>query len=99
MQKRCLYCNQLFEAKRSSALYCSAKHRTYAGRERERARKKLEALSLSLNGKAMLEQMRPILPDTAKGVEAFILSHGVECTEGAIKLCLTAYSEAQRRAG
>ena len=52
-------------------------------------------MTLTFEGAAMLETMRRLLPKTAVSAEKFIQANGVECAEAAIKLCLTAYSEAR----
>lgn len=84
------------DAVRSSRRFCSARCRKASSRRVARARKQAEALTMTLEGAAMLQKLRKVLPRTAASVEAFIAVNGVGCAEAAVKLALTAYAEAQK---
>ena len=92
----CEICGTSFTAKRRDARYCGPTCRKAASRKVAKARKQAEALTMTLEGQAMLQKLRKVLPRTAASVEAFILANGAGCAESAVKLVLTAYAEAQK---
>ena len=83
------------EGARIDRVYCSKKCTMAARRSRERAAKRLQELSLHGDALVMLEKLRSVLPDTAKRLDSFVLQHGADCAEAAIKLVLTASAEAK----
>jgi len=93
----CEVCGKpILDAKRSNRIFCSARCRKVSSRRVAAARKRAEAMTMSLEGGAMLQKLRRLLPVTAGRVEQFVEENGVGCTEAAIKLVLSAYSEALR---
>lgn len=92
--RQCPYCKKEFEPSRIDQQYCCANHRTYASRRRARAEKKKLQLEQKLQFKAMLELMFSIAPRTARGMEKFYKTHGLDCAFAAVKMCLTAFDEA-----
>lgn len=92
----CEICGKTLTSKRKDARYCGPAHRKVASRRVAKARKQAEALTMTLEGQAMLQKLRKVLPRTASSVEAFIQANGVGCAEAAVKLVLTAYAEAQK---
>lgn len=94
----CLYCGKSLVNKRKHAKYCDSKCRAYASRQRKQEREKAKMLTMTLDGYAMLEQLRAILPKTADSAERFIEAYGVVCAEAAVKLCLTAEAETRAKA-
>lgn len=92
----CEYCGEPFIAKRKDAKYCCDKHRVYGRRKRLKAEQEAKRNQMTLEGRMMLDKLTAVLPVTADKVESFIQANGVECTEAAIKLVLTAYHESQR---
>jgi len=92
----CEVCGKpILDARRSSRRFCSAKCRKVSSRRVAAAQKKAAALTMTLEGGAMLQKLRKVLPKTAAGVDAMIAALGVDCTEAAVKLALTAYAEAR----
>lgn len=91
----CLHCGKVLPYdKRPHARYCDAKCRSYASRVRRKAAEKAKDFTLTMEGYAMLERLREVLPRTAEAAERFVAAFGADCTQGAITLCLTAYNEA-----
>ena len=90
--------NRILDAKNVTRRFCSARCRKVSSRQVAAARKKAAALTMTLEGAAMLQKLRKVLPRTAASVEAFIEVNGVGCAEAAVKLALTAYSEAKSAA-
>lgn len=101
----CEYCGKsLVNKKRSDARFCNATCRAYFSRNKKRAEKRrLEAearfrqFELSIQGKAMVEKLSQYLPETAKRLSTFIEENGASCAEAAVKLCLLAYIEAEKK--
>lgn len=95
----CEICGKpILDAKRSTRVFCSARCRKVSSRRVAAARKRAAALTMTMEGAAMLQKLRRVLPRTAVSVEAFIEANGVGCAEAAVKLVLTAYSEAKTAA-
>lgn len=90
--------NSIPDARRSSRRFCSARCRKVASRRTLAAQKKAQSLTMTLEGAAMVQKLRKVLPKTAASVEAFIEENGVGCAEAAVKLVLTAYAEARSAA-
>lgn len=84
------------EGSRVDRVYCSKRCTAVARRSREKVAEAVEQINFTLEGAALLAKLKDVLPVTGRQVEAFILDHGRDCTEAAVKLVLTAYSEAQR---
>ena len=91
----CGFCECGFSPKRSDALYCCAKCRQYARRRRLRSEREAKDNTISLEGRAMLDRLAVVLPSTAARAERFVLDNGAGCAEAAVKLVLSAYSEAR----
>lgn len=94
----CLFCGKEFEAERSTAKYCSSKHRTYAGRERRRTASRHEQLAAMFEGNAIIEQLRAIAPNTAVKAQSFMEEYEIACAGAILKLCATFYAEMNSKA-
>ena len=92
----CEVCGQSFVAHRTDAKYCSGKCRVAAYRRRAAADKRSREMMMTLEGYALIDKLRKIAPAAAASVEKLIEVQGVACTEAAVKLALTAYSEASK---
>lgn len=92
----CAYCGEDFTPARKDQMYCKPAHRVYASRAKSKRAERVEQLQQNEQLSAMIDRLSKIAPKTAKGVEAFVECHGIECAEAAVRLCLTAYSEAVR---
>lgn len=88
--RKCAYCGESFEPRRSDQIYCSHVHRTYASRQRQRARK-----DKLIEVQGLLKRMEAFAPKTVATFDRFIQQYGADCAEAAIRLCLTAYTEAR----
>lgn len=89
----CQFCGKPLTAKRRDAQYCSTKCRTYAGRRRARTEKIAQKATMTLEGAALLEQLRRVMPKTAASVEKLLTDYGIACAEAAVKVALTAAAE------
>lgn len=94
MMTVCEVCGDSFSAKRRDARFCSNRCAQRAVRRRAAADKKSKSLMMTLEGYALIDKLRLIAPAAAASVEQMIEVQGVGCTEAAVKLALTAYSEA-----
>lgn len=91
---KCAYCGEDFTPSRKGQMYCKSAHRVYASRAKSKRAERVEKLHQNEQLSTMIDRLSKIAPKTAKGIEAFVECHGVECAEAAVRLCLTAYSEA-----
>jgi hypothetical protein len=89
----CEYCGGGFSAKRSDAKYCCPNHRQYARRQRLRTERAAKDQTMTFEGRELLDRLAVVLPSTARRVESFVLENGAGCTEAAVRLVLSAYSE------
>ena len=91
----CPYCHSEFEKRRKDQIYCSAKHRTYASRARTKEAATMAAAARDADIETLIRKLAVIAPKTAKRMKTFKLENGTDCTEAALRLCLTAYQEAK----
>lgn len=91
----CIHCNKPIVGGRKDKVYCSAKCRTYASRERKRAELVAKSMTLSFESYAKIEAISKFAPKTADTLNQFIQDNGVVCATAAIALVLTAYHEAK----
>lgn len=91
----CEYCGKEFTAKRRDARYCKSGCRAMATKKRQRAIKQAQKHTMTFEGRAMVEALRTVLPDTAERVQRFIDENGVKCAESAVKLVMQAIHEYQ----
>jgi hypothetical protein len=93
----CEYCGVEFTGRTKRARYCSDKHRVYADRQRKRAARESERVTLNAADRALLERFRKLDPVSAARIDKdFIDVNGVDCTRNAIMLALSVLKQASK---
>jgi hypothetical protein len=98
MKRTCNRCGNEFETQRANALYCGHACKMSAYRKRRSARKAKERQHQVRRQRHLLEQLRAILPVTARRAESAVAVVGWDCVDVVVKLCLSAYHEAKNGA-
>lgn len=92
-QKVCQECGAKFEAARADARYHSNTCNQRARRKSMARLKHAPNAQVILEGAALLQQLKRILPRTAESIEAFIAENEAAQTGILVRLALTAHME------
>jgi hypothetical protein len=90
MDKVCEQCGKSFDTARPNAKYCGNTCKMAAYRHRRRSGRVQSSM-------ALLEKLRPLLPETARKADDMVKAYGWDCAAAAVKLALTASKETESR--